>query len=373
MAYPARPREARQEVALLEVELAEVRHPLGVVDGLRVVGKEGAHLLFRLHVRLLPGEAEALRVVEVGARPDGQEHVVRLGVLAAEVVRVVGGHHAETEVLAQPEHPLRHEVFLGDAVLLDLQPEAVRAEALGEPGRAPARLLVVALPQVERHLAREAGGQADDPLGVRLEHLLVDPRAAVEALREPDGAQLDEVLVAGAVLGQENEVAVEGGGAGRLLALAAGAEGEVRLEAEDGADLGGLGRLVERPGRMEVAVVGDRQAVHAHPADMVDQRIEAVGAVEERVFAVGMEVGERHGLPDVSRSGAAGVRRDTCGAAQRRVERGSGPSPRTRDAGTKPVEGGKLSAGDVIVKSRCDVLFCSPDPLPEIATPEPHP
>ena len=46
---------------------------------------------------------------------------------------------------------------------------------------------------------------------------------------------------------------------------------------------------------MHVAVVGDRQAVHAEPLDVIDELGDPVRAVEERVFAVGLEMDETHG------------------------------------------------------------------------------
>ena len=113
---------------------------------------------------------------------------MRLGVLAAEIVRVVGGDDADAELLRQPEHALGDEPLLGDAVLLDLEPEPVRAEGPREPLGALLGLLVPPLPEVERHFAREAGREADDALGVLRQHFLVDPRPAVEPLGVSDGA-----------------------------------------------------------------------------------------------------------------------------------------------------------------------------------------
>jgi len=75
---------------------------------------------------------------------------------------------------------------------------------------------------------------------------------------------------------------------------ACAAVGEVRLEAQDGADLLLLRRLVEAPRAVHVAVVGDGQAVLAELPDVLDEVGNPARAVEQRVLAVRVEVDERH-------------------------------------------------------------------------------
>ena len=287
--------EAGQEVLLLEVELAEVRHPRGVGERVRLAREQRPHFLLRLHVRFLSREAEPLGIVEVAPGTDREQHVVRLRVLPPEIVRVVGGDHADAQLLAQAEHPFRDQTLLGDPVLLDLQPEAVGAEGAREPLGAFLRLLVLPLAEVQRHLAREARGQAHDALGMLGEHLLVDPRTAVETLGEPDRGEPHQVPVPRAIAGEEHQVAVGGRRPGGLLPRLPRPEREVGLEAEDRPDPLDLGLLVEAPGGVHVAVVGDRQAVHAQPLDVGHQLGNPVGPVEERILAVGVEMDERHG------------------------------------------------------------------------------
>ena len=74
-------RVLRKEVALLEVEFAQVRHALRFRHDLRVVREQHAHLPLGLDVALLAEEAEAVGIVQVLARPDGEQHVVGFGVL----------------------------------------------------------------------------------------------------------------------------------------------------------------------------------------------------------------------------------------------------------------------------------------------------
>src|SRR5207237_639176 len=78
------------------------------------------------------------------------------------------------------------------------------------------------------------------------------------------------------------------------LALVAVAEGEIGLEAEDRPDLARPSLGVKLPRPVQVAVVGDGERVHAERLNPVEQFGDPVGAVEERVLAVGVEVNERH-------------------------------------------------------------------------------
>ena len=131
-----------------------------------------------------------------------------------------------------------------------------------------ARPVPVLLPEPERDLAREACREADDPLGVPLQRLPVDPRAPVEPFGEADGREPNEVPVAGAVLREQDQMAVVGGCPLRLLLLLAGAERQIRLEAEDRADPLQPGLLVEAPRGVQIPVVGDRETVHAELPDV---------------------------------------------------------------------------------------------------------
>ena len=252
------------------------------------------HLRVRLDVALLTHEAEPVGIVQILPHPDGEQHVVGLGVLAAEIVGIVGGHHRQAQVRGEAEHPLRDDVLVRDAVALHLEPEAIGSEHLSEPLRGRFRLLVAPLAQVQRDLAGETGGEADDPFLVALQCLAVDAGPPIVTLEEADGRQFDEVRVALAIGSEEHEVRVVARGAGKLLPAMPAAERYVSLEAEDGAELPGLGLLVEPPRAVEVAVVREGDRVHPQRLDAREQVRNAVGAVEEGILAVGVKVNERH-------------------------------------------------------------------------------
>src|SRR5256712_8167078 len=131
-----------------------------------------------------------------------------------------------------------------------------------------------------------------------LQASLIGAGAAVIALEEAYRGKLDQVLIADPVLREQDEMRIRGAErrvSGGLFPRMAAAEREVGLEAQNRADLSRFGFGVKRPRAVQVAVIGDRQRVHAERLHPIEQVGDAVGAVEERVLAMRVEMNERHG------------------------------------------------------------------------------
>ncbi len=79
------------------------------------IRKQPRHLIGGLHKKLVGVEPETVRVVNLRARLHAEHHVVRMRVFAAQVVRVVGQHERNLQLLLQPEQ-------IGLDLLLLLQP-----------------------------------------------------------------------------------------------------------------------------------------------------------------------------------------------------------------------------------------------------------
>jgi predicted ABC-type transport system involved in lysophospholipase L1 biosynthesis ATPase subunit len=94
-------------------------------------------------------------------------------------------------------------------VVLQLHEQVVLAEDVLEPSRLLEGLALVALQQRLQHVPAEATGGGHQPLVVARQQVPVHARLVVVALEEGEAGQLDEVLVADVVLGQQGEVVVE--------------------------------------------------------------------------------------------------------------------------------------------------------------------
>ncbi len=283
--------EVRQMVLpLVELHRAPVGDAHGVGERLRELGEERRHLGRSLQEELIAVIAQPLGIVDRLAGADAQQDVVRLEVVAPQVVHVVRADHRQAELTRQPGQAGVDDALLVQALILQLEEEAVRAQdvAIGGGGRLRPRVAV--LVDALRDLALEAAAQADQPAGMRGQQVLVDAGLVVEAFRIPRGHQLDQVVEALVGLGQQHQMV--GRLAGRAALRAAIARRDIHLAAENRLDAP-LPRRVVEPDRGEhVAVLGDGEGRHPERLRLIQQFVNAARAVEQRELGVEVKVDE---------------------------------------------------------------------------------
>ena len=293
--------EVRQVVLVgRELHVASLGDGHGVRQRGRIVAEHRPHLVSGLQIELIPVVAQALLVADVLAGADAQQDVMRTAILLPEVVHVVGADEGQVEVAGHRQQPGVHDALLVDALVLHLQEEVARPEDVpeGRGGLAgPVRLLGA---ESRRHLPLQATAETDESGRVLRQQLLVDPRLVVEPLGVPRRHQLDEVVVAGEVLGQQHQVVV--GFPGRAASRVTAARRDVHLAAENRLDAPFPGLVMEYDAREHVAVLGDGQSRRTGVPGMVEQLPDAAGAVEQRVLRMQVQMDEfGHGLPLCSR------------------------------------------------------------------------
>ena len=255
-----------------------------------MIREERRHLGRALDVELGRLEAHPVRRVEVVARPHAQQHVVRLGLVAPHVVQVVRRDERQTDLRGEPEELLVEPPLLGQAVVLELEEEPVRAEDVAVLAGQLAGELPVLDFERARDLAVEAGRQADQAFAVPGEVLAVDARLVVVAVDVRVRDEPTQVQVAGPVLGEQDQV--ERLGVGLALLVGHRAPGDVRLHADDRLDVPGAAGLVERDRAVQRAVIGQGERIEALLGRRIDQLGDPAKAVEQAEFGVDVEVGE---------------------------------------------------------------------------------
>jgi len=220
-------------------------------------------------------------------------------VLLVGVVAVVRAHPVEAELLGEPDELVVEGGLLGQAVVLQLDVEAVSEELLVPPD------VTLGPGDIARHdrlgdLGAQASREADQPLGVHREDLPVRAWPVVEALEPRLGRDLDEVVVAGVVGRQEGEVI----GVGRVLALgrllAPVAPEEVPLHPDDGLDSRLDARLVEIQGPIHHPVVGDGAGGHVVVGDRLEHLADTACPVEHGVLRMSVKMNETHSCSNLA-------------------------------------------------------------------------
>ena len=213
--------------------------------------------------------------------------VVLLGV---HVVEVVGDDQRQPRLRGEAQQLLVEAALLRDLVVLQLQVEPVLAQDVRVlAGELAGELPVVHLERLG-DLAAEARGHPDETLAVLREVLAVDARLVVVAVDVGVRDEAAQVLVAGHVRGQQDQV--EGLAVRLALLVAHGPPGDVRLDADDRLDARLRGRLVERDRAVEGAVIRDGEAVEAVPDRRVHEVGDAPQPVEQAELRVGVEMDE---------------------------------------------------------------------------------
>src|SRR5215213_9995683 len=256
-----------------------------VLQRLRVMREEHRHLFSGLDVELLPAELHAVLIVVELAGPDAQQHVVHPGIVSRGVVGVVGSDDVQSGLLVQPYQPFVHAPLIRYLqVILHLEVDGV--EDLRVLQYQPARFLRTPLQYPGRHLCRKTAGEADDPTPILSQHLHVDPRLVVEALKKPAGGELHEVPVAFSGPGDEREVVV------RCAAPVVPVGRDIDLAAHQGLYASVFCLLVKLDRAIHHTVVRKREPWHPLVLRKRDEVPYTARPVEHRILRVTVQVRE---------------------------------------------------------------------------------
>ena len=206
--------EGHQRGRVDGVHLHLVSDLYGVAQRLGHIGEDGVHLGRRLDP-LLFGVSHTVWVVDLLARAEADQSLVRIGVVLVHEMRVVRSDQFHA-VLSRKlhQHPvhlhllrIRRRVRIRRMRLVALQLEVeIFAEESLEPQQRLLGLVLLTGHDQLRDLTPEASRGDDQPLVIAFQKLLIDPRIAIKALRPSQRNELDEVLVAREILSQDQEM-----------------------------------------------------------------------------------------------------------------------------------------------------------------------
>ena len=303
--------ESREHVAAVDFyRLNLFQHLYRVGQGLGMCWEECCHLVFALEVLLL-SVAETVDVGHIGVGGETDEAVVRGTVFPTDKVHVVGGNHLHSVpcrhfedglvvgllALVEGFHlglGLGRQAFHGAAVEHHFQVIVFPEDAL-EPfdGLFGVFRRAVDSEDILGDLAGHAGAAADEPFVVFFQQGVVDTGLVVETLDVAKRHQLHEIVIAGLVLGQEDEMVVFT--VLRVFERVVVMPRHIDLAAENRFYQRMLfGGVVELLHTVHVAMVGDGQAGHAEFLRPLEELFNIGKPVEDGVLGVDVEMYERH-------------------------------------------------------------------------------
>jgi hypothetical protein len=274
------------------VRRVDVLHPLEhghrVLEGVGEVFERLEHLVRALQEHLGRAVIGAVVVVEGHAAGDAAEELSGDGVVALEVVAVVG------------RDDLVERLLLGQAVVLELDEEVALPHHVREASERASPSLLALEEDLLRDPAAHARRRRDEARAVLLEELQIDARrAVVHAVDPAEAHDAREVRVALHVLREEHEVRVRA--RRRVLARAGD---EVDLAADDRLDARVLARADELQRAVHVRVVGERDGLLSERRSALRELLQPDRTVQHRELGVDVEMDElcRHRPAKVHRS-----------------------------------------------------------------------
>ncbi len=130
-----------------------------------------------------------------------------------------------------------------------------------------------------------------------LQNLLIHTRLIVETFKVCFADELDQILIAGQVSSQKNQMIVVVVGKTAVFLRVPAAQRHIGFAADDGFDACIFGFAVELDGAEHIAMVGHGDGRLSKGLDLLDERLDLICAVEETELGVKMEMdeGRSHG------------------------------------------------------------------------------
>ena len=202
---------------------------------------------------------------------------------------VIGGYHGDSRSSGQIRQTGEHDLLLRYALILYLEVEVASPEHFTvKPALLQGRIRLAVQDQ-PRYLSPHAARQGDQAAAVPAQQLVIDAGLVVKPFDVGKGGELEEILIALRVSGQQHDVMVAGGPlAAGLRKTRAGSHVEFRADYRFDPLSAALEVELERS--EHVSMVRQGQGRHSQGLGFADQAFYRGGPVEQRKIRMGMEM-----------------------------------------------------------------------------------
>ena len=202
-----RHRELRQQqMAELHLHVAAVSNFIGIAQSLRTIAEQRLHLIIAFQIIAVVVKAHTVRLINRAGRLNAQQNILRCGILLLHIMQIICRYQAKTELLRQLLQLRADLVLLIKIMVLNFQKVIFFAENINIFLNTAACSLQVVLQNHLRHLAGNAGTEADNALVIGAQYILVYTRLIIKALQLTDADDFHQVMVACIVLRQQNQM-----------------------------------------------------------------------------------------------------------------------------------------------------------------------
>ena len=139
---------------------------------------------------------------------EAQHDIMRTRIFLLQIMAVIGAHQWDPELLMDLDEAAVRRLLMRQAVGLNLEVVPALTEDLLILTRHTCGTLHILLADQIRHLSTEAARQRNESLVVFRQQSFVHPGLVIEALEIGLADQFNEILIAGPVGGEQNEVIV---------------------------------------------------------------------------------------------------------------------------------------------------------------------
>src|ERR1700735_1638700 len=115
---------------LRHFEMATLANGARARQNLRRILEHAQHLVAILDEELVALELQPVRILNRLAHLDAQHHILRMGVVFAQVVTVIRSHHRQPKIFLQLEQRGMDEVLLFESLILNLEEEILSAKKI---------------------------------------------------------------------------------------------------------------------------------------------------------------------------------------------------------------------------------------------------
>ncbi len=173
-----------------ELNIAHFGYFSRVFDRLGILREQCRHFLRRAEIEILRLIAHAVLVIHRLARLNTEQNIVRVGILLAQIVRIVRHDQRQPRLLMQAQYPLIDDRLLTDAVILQLKIEVIFPKDLSKCQGIFLCAFIVAAADPARDLAGKTGRECDQAAAVLAQQVKIDARLDIKALNVRHGNKI---------------------------------------------------------------------------------------------------------------------------------------------------------------------------------------